>query len=95
MTLMINGQIPGSRGRAVVPFAAWLHEDSVAIVGQSYIKADSQLAATIIADNDDVYAQEWDEPIIRDIVPGTGFTITLRAMYGAFKGNVKVDWLWR
>jgi hypothetical protein len=95
MTLMINGQIPGAFGQATVPFAAWLAEDSVVIVGQAYLKAASVISATIISTNDDTYAQAWNEPLIRDVIPGTGFTIMVKPAVGSFKGNVRVDWFWR
>lgn len=84
----------GNGGQATIAFASYLTEDSIAVTGQTSLIASSAISATIYADNDDVYAQDWSAPIVRNVVAGTGFTLTLRPRVGTFKGNVKLNWTW-
>ena len=81
-------------GQATIPFATWLSEDSVAVTGQTDLLADSKIQKSIVADNDDIYAQVWDPPVITNQIAGVGFTIVLRPSVGAFKGAVKINWSW-
>jgi hypothetical protein len=96
----LNGQasgassLGGASGIATIPFATWLEEDSVTILGQSKLLASSTIQASLASDNDDVVSQEWTDVRISDIVAGTGFKLTLGTMAGTFKGPVKVMWLW-
>jgi len=84
----------GNFGEATIPFAAWLTEDTITVTGQTSILATSKILCSIYAENDDIYAQDWRTPLIRNIVPGVGFDITLRSEIGAFKGGVKMNWTW-
>ncbi len=81
-------------GQATIPFASWLTEDKISVTGQASILATSKILASIYADNEDVYAQDWRPPIIRNVVAGAGFDVTLRPEIGTFKGNVKINWTW-
>jgi hypothetical protein len=81
-------------GQATVAFASYLTEDSIAVTGQAAILAGSTINVSVYADNDDVLAQDWQAPVVRSVVAGTGFTITLRPKGGTFKGNVKMNWQW-
>lgn len=83
-----------TKGQSTVPFATFLPEGEVVVTGQTGITASSYIQASVYADNDDVYSQTWDTPIIRNIVVGTGFSIVLRPDIGQFKGNVKVNWIY-
>ena len=91
---MVNGQIPTHSGIAVIPFATWLSEDTVTVTGQLGLKADSKIQRSLVSDNDDVYAQDWFPPLIRNIVPDVGFDITIRPAAGVFKGPVSINWSW-
>jgi len=95
MAFLLNGQPPGNSGQATIPFATWLNEDSVTITGQSLLKATSSIQRSLVADNDDIYANDWEPPMITNIIPGTGFTIVLRIANGTFKGGVKINWSWQ
>lgn len=89
--------IPGTTvysGKAVVPFTDFEVEDSVVIVGQLGISAGSIIRISIRADNDDVYAQDWCAPIVREVIAGIGFTVTIRPVSGCFRGPVNLDWGW-
>ena len=78
-------------GQAVVPFATFLNEDTVTVSGQSGLSSTSKIVAQIYATNDDVYAQDWYAPIIRNIT-ATSFDVVARCDIGTFKGNVTVNW---
>ena len=82
-------------GQTTVPFVSWLVEDSVTITGQAGILVTSKIHATIYAQNDDIYATDWEAPVVRNIVAGQGFDIVLRPKIGTFSGNVTVDWSWQ
>ncbi len=84
----------GNFGQATIPFASWKSEDKVSVVGQAAILATAKILVSLYADTDDVYAQEWHPPVVRNIVAGTGFDIEIRPDIGTFKGNVKVNWTW-
>lgn len=84
----------GNFGQGIIPFASWLNKDSVTIIGQTKILETSNIIIAIDADNDDVYAQDWESPITKNIVAGVGFDILLKAKVGTFKGNVKIDYVW-
>jgi hypothetical protein len=81
-------------GQATIPFATPLPEDSITITGQVGITTGSTIIACIYANNDDVYAQDWQPLIIKDIVAGTSFKIVLRPAAGLFSGPVLVNWSW-
>ncbi len=89
-----GGPSGGNFGLATIPFASWLNEDSVSVTGQAGISGTSKILASLYADNDDVYAQDWRPPIIRNVVAGVGFDICLRPEIGSFKGNMKINWSW-
>jgi hypothetical protein len=91
---LINGQIPKHQGTATIPFATWKNEDSIVITGQTGMLATANIQRSLVSDNDDIIAQDWNPPLITDIIAGTGFTINLRPAYGSFKGGVKVNWSW-
>lgn len=84
----------GNFGQVTVPFATFKSEDSVSVTGQGSILGTSKILAAVYADNDDVYAQDWEPPVIRNVVAGTGFDIVLRPASTTFKGSVKVNWTW-
>lgn len=79
-------------GLATVPFAVWLGEDRVTVTGIAGVTANSRITATIAAAADDVYAQDWAAPMVRNVVPGQGFDLVLRPATGTFKGPVAVHW---
>ena len=81
-------------GQATIPFASYLTEDVIAVTGQASLLPDSAITCAVYADNDDVLAQDWWPPVIKSVVSGTGFTLSLRPRVGNFKGNVKVNWNW-
>ena len=84
----------GNFGQATIPFASWLAEDSVMVTGQNDLLATSKILASVYADSDEIYAQDWRGIIIKDIIAGTGFTIIMKPATGTFKGNVKINWTW-
>ena len=88
-----TGGAEGNYGQAIIPFATWLHED-IATISDTGILATSKILASIYADNDDIYAQDWHEPTIKSIIAGVGFDIVLRPIVGTFKGAVKMNWTW-
>ena len=81
-------------GQATVPFATYLPESSVAVTGQTNLLSTAKIQRSLVADTDEIYAQDWDPPVITNIIAGTGFTIVLRPKVGSFKGPVKVNWSW-
>ena len=81
-------------GTAVLPFV-WDSEMKATVTGQYLLKSSSRITATIISNTDDIYAQDWLSPIVRNVVVGVGFDVLLRPLYGTFKGNVTVSWLWQ
>ena len=85
---------PYGKGQATIPFASYLTEDVITITGQTALGASSSISATIYASTDDVYAQDWYEPVIRNVIAGTGFNIYVRPRVGTFSGNVLVNWAW-
>ena len=91
---VINAREGVHAGVATVPFAAWSNEDSIAIVGQTSMLATAKIQRSLVATNDDVYAQDWLAPLITNIVAGVGFTIVVRTAQGTFKGPVNVNWSW-
>lgn len=84
----------GNYGQAVVPFAAFASEDSVAVIGQLTITPTSRVTLTLLADSDDVVAQDWAAPYVSNLIAGVGFTVNVRAALGTFKGSVKCNWSW-
>jgi len=84
-----------AQGVAAVPFAAWKVEDTVAVVGQTNMLAAANIKLSVVADNDDIIAQDWLPPFVTNIVAGTGFTINLKPLWGNFLGAVNVNWSWR
>ncbi len=80
-------------GQSTVPFATFLSEDRVTVAAAGVLPT-SKIGATVYADNDDVYAQDWNPPEIINVVAGVGFDIVLRPAQGLFKGPVKVNWVW-
>lgn len=85
----------GGTGQSSIAFASYLYEDSVTVTGQAGIASTSSIQVQVYADGDDVIAQDWLSPEVKNIVAGTGFDIVLRPKTGAFKGAVKVNWAWR
>jgi hypothetical protein len=81
-------------GIATVAFSAYGIEASVSVTGQSGLMASSVINVSIVADSDDVYAQDWDPPIVCNVVAGTGFDIVLRPEVGVYAGSVKVHYTW-
>jgi len=81
-------------GQATAAFASYLTEDTIAVAGQAALLAGSSINASIYADNDDVLAQDWYPVVVKSVVAGTGFTLSLRPHVGTFKGNVKINWQW-
>ncbi len=84
--------VTGTSGQATVPFASMLSEDSITVTGVSGVRDTSAIVAQVYADNDDVYAQDWVAPVVRNIVAGVGFDLVLRPLFGLFAGPVKVNW---
>ncbi len=84
----------GNFGQVSIPFVSWLNEDKVSVIGQSGILTTSKVLASLYADSDDVYAQDWYPPMVRNIIEGVGFDIVLRANLGTFKGSAKLNWNW-
>ena len=84
----------GNFGQATIPFANWLTEDAISVIGQTGLLATAKILASIYADNDDVYAQDWRSPIVRNVVAGVGFDVALRPEIGMFKGGAKINWTW-
>jgi hypothetical protein len=85
--------IPTHFGQTTINFPAWQSEASVTVTGQTGILLTSSIHAQVYADREEVMAQDWEEPIIRNIV-GTSFDIVLRPKFGGFFGNVKINWAW-
>jgi uncharacterized protein (DUF697 family) len=94
MTIMNLSHNLVHSGQATIPFASWLGEDSVAVIGQTTMSATAKVQRSLVADNDDVYAQDWLPPLVMDIIAGVGFTLLLRTAQGSFKGPVKINWSW-
>jgi hypothetical protein len=84
-----------AQGVAVVPFAAWKSEDTVSVVGQTNMLATANIKIGVVADSDDIVAQDWLIPFVTNIVAGTGFKINLKPSWGDFLGAVNVNWSWR
>jgi hypothetical protein len=75
-------------------FPTWLNESTASITGLTELTTASRILLSTLASNDDIYAEDWIPPIARNIVAGTGFTISLRTQYGFFSGSVPINWQW-
>ncbi len=84
----------GNYGQSTIPFASWLSEDSITITGQTGLQATAKIIASIYANQDDIYAQDWRTLIVKDVVENSGFAIILRPEIGTFKGAVPIQWSW-
>jgi hypothetical protein len=53
MTIMNLSHNLVHSGQATIPFASWLGEDSVAVIGQTTLSATAKVQRSLVADNDD------------------------------------------
>ena len=83
-----------NKGQATIEFPNFQTEGVVSVIGQDRILESSNVVVTLNADNDDVYATDWNMPIVCNLVPNVGFDIVLRPRVGRFKGSVKVSFQW-
>lgn len=82
-------------GQATAAFTTFRSEVIVSVTGQSALTAQSRTLAAILANTDEVYAQDWLPVVIRNQVAGVGFDLVVRPALGTFKGDVIVNWSWQ
>lgn len=96
ITLNLDGKkesFLSNNNESIIQFNNFSNESSTTITGQAGFKNTSFLTANIISENDDILSHDWTLAI-SEIIEDVGFKITVRTLYGTFKGNVKVKWKW-